>query len=93
LINNLFLVFAGIEDIDVYKRALPEFSQGIGPFIWFIEILSYVSVAVNMAILGWTSDRIREFFVEENQVLTATSFILMLIGVEHLLFFIKIFLD
>jgi hypothetical protein len=61
---------AGIEDIDVYKRTLPEFSQGIGSFIGFIESLSYLSVCTNMAILIWTSNRIPSFFVVEHKVLT-----------------------
>jgi hypothetical protein len=70
LINNYFTIIAGIEDIDIYKRTLPEFSQGIGSFIGFIESLSYLSVCTNMAILVWTSDRIPNFFVQEYKLLT-----------------------
>ena len=70
LINNNFLVISGIHNINIFKRTIPDVSIGIGPFIWMIEILSYISVVVNMAILIWTSDRVESFFVTDYKVLT-----------------------
>jgi hypothetical protein len=45
------------------KRGLPEMSQGIGPFLYMLELLSHASVFINASIIYFTSETFKEFYI------------------------------
>lgn len=81
-------------ELDLKRRSIPSVSIGIGVYLDMLEFLSIVSVAINIGIAYFTSHDTREFFANEsgfNQD-PMINFAFLVIGIEHLLYFLKIVL-
>lgn len=69
----------------VNKRPFPTVSSGIGPWLTAFEILGFVSVATNFALIALHPDA-REYFKDLSDV----QYIIMFVVGEHILIVLKI---
>jgi hypothetical protein len=90
-IANCFNLKSIKMELDLKRRSLPSVSIGIGVYLEMLEFLSNLSVAINFGIAYFTSHDTREFFVESSGM-DKLRFAFMVVGVEHGIYLLKIFL-
>ena len=91
---NMFNLLSMRMELDLTRRSIPGVSIGIGVYLDMLEFLSIVSVAINIGIAYFTSHDTREYFANAsgfNQD-PMINFAFLVIGVEHALYFAKLFL-
>lgn len=108
LVNNHIKINSTVKNLRYYRRFKAEVSDGIGSWMKSLEILSQISIFLNCATLYFTSKVYVKIFVGENHDDTVednnlfhtitdgwdlTSFLVMLILVEHGMLIIKIIIE
>lgn len=91
LMLNLMTLNTISMEIDLKRRSLPSVSVGIGVFITMLEFISQAAVAINVALAYFTSHDTRDF-LNEATGLGDLNFFILLVGVEHGLYFLKLVL-
>jgi len=65
LMTNYFLIYMIKKEMTIKKRTIPQISIGLGQFNSMISILSHLSLVVNVAILYFTSDRVKKAIISD----------------------------
>lgn len=94
LIFNIIQYFCILQEFAIRRRGMPRVTLGIGTFLWYLDLISHLSILVNCAIVYFTAKAYRETFIgPDNWFADRATFILVVVLVEHVVIGIKLILS